>query len=75
MFFELFQCDVLVAIGALPRLASAVVLVLHQLVPTDRELTIQALLGASHAEICMLLHQGFLAFEVLTVLTFHLYFC
>ena len=75
MFFELFKCYVLVAIRALPRLASAVVLVLHQLVPADRKLAIQALLGTSHAEICMLIHQGFLAFEVLTVLTFHLYFC
>ena len=75
MFFELFQCDVLVAIGALPRLTSAIVLVLHQLVPTDRKLAVQTLLGTSRAEICMLPHQGFLAFEVLTVLTFHLYFC
>ena len=75
MFFELFQSDILVAIGALPRLASAVVLMLHQLVPGDRELAEQALFRASQAELRVLLHQRFLAFEFEAVLTFNLYFC
>ena len=74
MFFELFQSDILVAIGALPRLAAAVILMLHQLVATDRELAVHTLLGASHAELGMLLHQRFLAFEFIAVLTFNLYF-
>ena len=51
MFFELFQRDILVAIGALPRLAAAVILMFHQLVATDRELAVHTLLGSSHAEL------------------------
>jgi len=51
MFFELFQRDILVAIGALPRLAAAVILMFHHLVSTDRELAIQALLRSSQAEL------------------------
>ena len=72
MPLHVLQSDILIAVWALSRLASAIFLVLHKLVARNGKLAVIALLRFRKTELGVFLNKLFLTFELVTVLTFDL---